>query len=570
MATSKPTETPVWNTGGANRTDPGGAKEALGWEVDEEPSSSFFNWLLHYAGAGLTWLYERIQDGANATHVEFKAPDGEATAGTGTFRGGNADGGSNKAGGNAIVAPGDATGNGSGSSSLQGIRANQGSGTTVRTPTAYVTADGSTRRVECAELLRVTSPAGGTGGSAINHSSGASNAGALLATGSSGTADAIQGQGEGTGAAAIKGTGQLGYGGHFTGDTSSPAYASLHCGPQDAAPSTPVQGDLYSDSVAGGLHHHNGSEGWKRLAVVDVQVFTANGTWTKPNGAKVVHVVCVGAGGSGGSGRRGAAGTDRYGGGGGGAGAAREGVFQASILGATVAVTVGPATTGAAGIGVNDTNGAAGANGTASSFGTLLRAAGGGAGQGGTNAAGGAGGGGASTWNNASGATGGAPSAGAASGIGMQGCSGGASTAAGNSGEWGGGSGGGGHAGSGSNHGGGSIYGGGGGGGGAGQEAGGGEGQGGQGGESNSYTTLGGGAGGAVNGTNGQDNATELKGYGGSGGGGGGGQGSAGGNGGNGGVPGGGGGGGSGFENGNLSGAGGNGARGEVRVYTYG
>ena len=50
----------------------------------------------------------------------------------------------------------------------------------------------------------------------------------------------------------------------------------------------------------------------------DLQVFTSNGTWTKPSGARTVHVICIGGGGGGGSGRQGAASSSRIGGGGGG------------------------------------------------------------------------------------------------------------------------------------------------------------------------------------------------------------------------------------------------------------
>ena len=66
MAETKPTTTPEWNTGAANRTTPNGAKIILGWELDEEPASSFFNWLGHWAGAGLKWIYERFDDGRRA------------------------------------------------------------------------------------------------------------------------------------------------------------------------------------------------------------------------------------------------------------------------------------------------------------------------------------------------------------------------------------------------------------------------------------------------------------------------------------------------------------------------
>ena len=63
----------------------------------------------------------------------------------------------------------------------------------------------------------------------------------------------------------------------------------------------------------------------------DVQTFTANGTWTKPTGAKSVEVIVVGAGGGGGSGARTAAANTERGGSGGGGGAVSLGRFDASI-----------------------------------------------------------------------------------------------------------------------------------------------------------------------------------------------------------------------------------------------
>lgn len=134
----------------------------------------------------------------------------------------------------------------------------------------------------------------------------------------------------------------------------------------------------------------------------NIQEFTSTGTstWTKPAGAKLVHVLLFGGGGGGGSGAtRGATGTGAvFGGGGAGGGGRTELWIPASVLGATESVVVPSGGTGGAGVsnsgsGANGSNGTAGGNAT---FGSWAAARGGGAGSQGTSTNGniGAGGGG--------------------------------------------------------------------------------------------------------------------------------------------------------------------------------
>lgn len=132
--------------------------------------------------------------------------------------------------------------------------------------------------------------------------------------------------------------------------------------------------------------------------IVDVQKFTASGTWTKPSVTSVtgrdaiVDVVVIGSGGGGGSGRCGLTSTLRGGGGGGSAGVYMVDRFAASDLTATVTVTIPNGGTGNAAKGTAAANGAAGTSGGTASFGAYVIAVGGLGGGGGTTLVGGAGG----------------------------------------------------------------------------------------------------------------------------------------------------------------------------------
>lgn len=128
---------------------------------------------------------------------------------------------------------------------------------------------------------------------------------------------------------------------------------------------------------------------------VNFQYFSASGTWTKPANAKLVKVICVGAGGGGGSGKRDAAGTSRVAGGGGAGGAVAIFDFPAATLSATETVTIGAAGTGGIAATVNGTGGSDGVAGGDTYFGGSTLASSRVIARGGNNgSSGGAGGGG--------------------------------------------------------------------------------------------------------------------------------------------------------------------------------
>lgn len=123
-----------------------------------------------------------------------------------------------------------------------------------------------------------------------------------------------------------------------------------------------------------------GDSSWVPLNFYDSQTFNTSGTWTKPSSGTIARIQAWGGGGGGGSGGS----STRMGGGGGGY---NEVVVPLSILGATVAVTVGAG--GAAAV----SSSVRGGTGGTSTFGTLCAAYGGAGGSSSSGVAGWAGGG---------------------------------------------------------------------------------------------------------------------------------------------------------------------------------
>lgn len=92
-------------------------------------------------------------------------------------------------------------------------------------------------------------------------------------------------------------------------------------------------------------------------ATTQIDVFNADGTWTKPSWATTVNIAAISAGGGGGSGRRGAASSARGGGGGGAGGSLSFVTYAAADLPSTLTITVPAGGAGGAAVTVNDTDG---------------------------------------------------------------------------------------------------------------------------------------------------------------------------------------------------------------------
>jgi hypothetical protein len=140
---------------------------------------------------------------------------------------------------------------------------------------------------------------------------------------------------------------------------------------------------------------------------VDIQTFSASGTWTKPAGARLVRIIMFAGGSGGGGGGKAATSTIVSGGAGGGGGGSVDRTFDPALVGSSVAVTIGAGGAGGAGATVNGAgaDGTAGGNTTFGTFATAYTGGRGGGGNIGVASGGGAGGSERAIGNNATGST---------------------------------------------------------------------------------------------------------------------------------------------------------------------
>lgn len=156
-----------------------------------------------------------------------------------------------------------------------------------------------------------------------------------------------------------------------TGDASLTAYAVLCGGTTSTGALQPIagvgtSGQVLTSNGAGALPTFQAAGGGGGGGLQSVQVFTANGTWTRPGGVTKVIIELLGAGGGGGGPDSGGPNYISAGGGGGGYG--KRFLDVSAISSATVTIGSG----GAAG--AADTSGSAGGT---TSFGTYISCTGG-------------------------------------------------------------------------------------------------------------------------------------------------------------------------------------------------
>lgn len=110
MALSQPLKKPEWNTSGSNRTEPTSGEKSSGWVLNDQPPSSYFNWLQYYTYAWIDWLNERFLKGATEIDLIINALPPTSTGAGGNLTLEAGDGLTAGAGGNVAINAGDGAG----------------------------------------------------------------------------------------------------------------------------------------------------------------------------------------------------------------------------------------------------------------------------------------------------------------------------------------------------------------------------------------------------------------------------------------------------------------------------
>jgi hypothetical protein len=308
-----PAVVPEWNTGAANRSTPSGGKIALGWEAEESPSSSTFNWWMFTSGEILAWVLDGSNAGEEDAHLVETSSTGATTIAqvTITGRAGGTYGlqatGSSGAGpatgvrgigtGNAVGVSGTGgsgaaghgvVGTGSSTAGAYGVR-----GVAAGTNNTGVRGEGIGDGAGCSCVGGASGPGGvftggggneaGAEGTGVGTGAGFDGLGGATGPGVRGTAGGVAAQGgffdshlsgssSGTGctgrgrsdATGVYGTAADGYGVVCESDDTSPTRSALRVVPQNADPTTLLDGDVWQNSTTDELSVRQNS-GTRRL-----------------------------------------------------------------------------------------------------------------------------------------------------------------------------------------------------------------------------------------------------------------------------------------------------------------
>jgi hypothetical protein len=221
----------------ANSTEPASGEKDTGWLVDDEPPSSYFNWLHYRAYKWFRWLNERMFDVTGGTGLKIATPvvdtaadDGGELQLAGADSGANAD----RSGGDVVITGGDATGTGSSDVTIKA--ATRGAaGVGARAKEDYIKCDG--------DVL-----------------SGPTTRGRVIIS----KPTIISGLGDANG---LEVGSVDGHSLSLTGDVTDPISSLLAITPQAPDPTGVANGDVYVNSASDQIAHR-GANRWQNLDTI--------------------------------------------------------------------------------------------------------------------------------------------------------------------------------------------------------------------------------------------------------------------------------------------------------------